>query len=108
VSKLAELIGMACGASGLRAEAGFRLALPDGHELPTVVRIAELGAPNGMLLFHTFREMKAYADVLGDLGFGFAVIREPRRDARFDLNSYRTMFRDWDWSGSPESKPDWM
>ena len=55
--------------------AGFRLVLPSGRAIVTVARIANFGAPNGMLL------VRAYDDCVQELlnaGYGYSVVDEPR------------------------------
>jgi hypothetical protein len=108
MSQLAEWLWKACAALGLRAELGFRVLLPNGQELSTVARIADVGAPNGMLLFRSYDHVRDFTQALSDGGYGYSVIDEPRPDEEFDLQSYEEMFRDWGWSGQLGDKPAWM
>jgi len=109
VTKLADWLKKACDESGLHAELGFSPPLPGGAEVSTVVAlIQKVGAPNGMLVFRTSDDIEAFRSLLRDAGYGYSVLEEPWAGEQFDLNSFQDMFRDWGWSGSPESKPDWM
>ena len=108
MSQLATRVWRACSALGLQAELGFRLVLPSGRAVVTVARIADLGSPNGMLLFCDFDEIRGHVQELQDAGYGFSVLDEPRRDEEFDLTGYQEMFRDWGWSGRLGAKPAWM
>jgi hypothetical protein len=105
MSQLATWIWRACSALGLQAELGFRLVLPSGRAIVTVARIANLGAPNGMLL------VRAYDDCVQELlnaGYGYSVVDEPRPDEEYDVTTFQEMFRDWGWSGQLGTKPAWM
>lgn len=108
MSQLAARVWRACSALGLQAELGFRLVLPSGQAVVTVARIADLGAPNGMLLFRAYDEIRDHVQELEDAGYGFSVVGEPRPDAEFDLTVFQKMFRDWGWSGRLGAKPAWM
>lgn len=106
--QLSEWLWKACSALGLRAELGFRLVLPSGRELTTVARIADVGAPNGMLVFRSYDEVRDCTQALLDAEYGYSVIDEPRSDEEFDLVSFQELFRDWGWSGKLGGKPTWM
>jgi hypothetical protein len=108
MSRFAEWLWRACSALGLHAELGFRLVLPDSREIVAVARIAHLGAPNGMLLFRTYDEVRDCTRSLVEAGYGYSIIDEPRPDEEFDLISFEEMFRDWGWSGELGRKPHWM
>lgn len=108
MSQLAARVWRACSALGLRAELGFRLVLPSGHAVVTVARIADLGAPNGMLLIRAYDEIRDHAQELKDAGYGYSVVDEPWPDEEFDLTGFQEMFRDWGWSGRLGAKPAWM
>lgn len=108
MSQLATRVWRACSALGLRAELGFRPALPTGQVVVAVARIADLGAPNGMLLFCAYDEMRGHVQELKDAGYGFSALDEPRPDEEFDLAVFQEMFRDWGWSGRLGAKPAWM
>lgn len=87
---------------------GFSLSLSGGRHLTSFARIADLGAPNGMLLFRTYDEVRDVSQALQDAGYGYSVVDEPRPDEEFDLASFQEMFRDWGWSGKLGGKPPWM
>ena len=108
MSQLAARIWRACSALGLRAELGFRLVLPSGHAVVAVARIADLGAPNGMLVVRAYDEIRGHVQELDDAGYGFSVLGEPRPNAEFDLTGFQEVFRDWGWSGQLGAKPAWM
>ena len=93
---------------GSQAELGFRLVLPSGQAVVAVARIADLGAPNGMLLFRADDEIRDHDQEFEDAGYGFSVVDEPRPDEEFDLTAFQEMFRDWGWSGRLGAKPAWM
>ena len=108
MSQLSEWIWKACSASGLHAELDFTLTLPSGQQVIPVARIADLGAPNGMLLFRTYSDIGDSAQALLDAGYGYSVVDEPPPNEKFDLASFREMFRDWGWSGKLGGQPGWM
>lgn len=108
MSNLADYLWKACSALGLRIELGYRLTLSNGRELISVARIADVGAPEGMLLFRTYGEVRDHIQTLRTLRYGYSVIDEPRSDEEFDLESFKNMFRDWGWSGPLGKKPQWM
>jgi hypothetical protein len=108
MGRLAAWVWRACSALGLQAELGFRLVLPSGQAVVTVARIADLGAPNGMLLFRAYDEIRDHVQELLDAGYGFSVVDEPRPDEEFDVIAFQEMFRDWGWSGQLGDKPAWM
>lgn len=61
---LAQEIWRACGDLGLQVDIGFRLALPGEREIEAVARIANVGAPNGMLVFLSYDAVKSVKDKL--------------------------------------------
>jgi hypothetical protein len=105
---LTESLSKACSALGLRIELGFRFSVPSGRELLAVARIADLGAPNGMLVFLSYDEIQEWTPALLKAGYGYSVMDEPRVDEEFDLESYQDMFRDWGWSGELRARPNWI
>lgn len=108
MNRLADWISQACDALGLNADIGFLLILSDGHKIPTVARIPGLGAANGMLVFCSYEQIRAYTDELLQMGYGYSILDEPLPNEKFDLASYRDMFTDWGWSGEEALKPEWM
>ena len=108
MSQLATWVWRACSALGLHAELGFRLVLPSGRAVVAVARIASLGAPNGMLLFRAYDEIRDHVHELNNAGYGYSVVDEPRPDEAFDMTAFQEMFRDWGWSGQLGTKPAWM
>jgi hypothetical protein len=87
---------------------GFYLALDDDQGIGAVARIANLGAPNGMLVFSSYDEVCSLKEKLLDAGYGFSVLDEPGPDEEYDLESFKTVFRDWGWAGPLGQKPPWM
>lgn len=108
MNRLTDWISQACDALGLYADIGFLLILSDGHEIPTVARILSVGAENGMLVFSSYDQVRAYADEILQMGYGYSVLDAPLPNEKFDLASFRDMFTDWGWSGEATLKPDWM
>jgi hypothetical protein len=92
----------------LHLELDFVFRAPGGEEIPTVARIANLGARNGMLIFEKYEDVCQHSEAVQDAGYGYSVIDEPRPDEEFDLGSFQAVFRDWGWSGQLGDKPPWM
>src|SRR5665213_1136200 len=108
MDNLARRLEKACAALGLRVELGFTLSLGDGLKIPTVARIPELGAPNGMLIVTSVETFRGRSKQLADAGYGASVIGEPSGKHEFDLDGWREVFIDWGWGGDPARKPKWM
>jgi hypothetical protein len=110
VNRLSQALWRACAELGLRADLGFVLSLPDGRPIHTVARIADLGAPNGMLILGSDYAPSAlkYSEALLEIGYGYSVLEEPSAAAAFDLDSFKELFCDWGWSGPFDKKPSWM
>jgi hypothetical protein len=108
VNQLAAWLWKACSEFGLRVELQFELALAGGQVVRTVARLPDLGAPKGMLIVTSYDEIKSCSQELISAGYGYSVLDEPSPGEVFDSQSFRTMFRDWGWSGELGKKPDWM
>ena len=87
----------ACEALGIRIDLGFKLSCHDGHEVRSIARLHDVGAPNGMLVVGTFEEVQDYHSYLISEGFGYSVLDEPGDKEVFDLEIYREMFCEWGW-----------
>lgn len=108
MSRLASDIWRACAELGLRTDMGFRLALSDQQEIQTVARIADVGAPNGMLVVSSYDVVRNLTDKLLEAGYGFSVLDEPDPRENYDIESFKAMFLDWGWAGELGKTPDWM
>lgn len=108
MSQLAQELWRACAELGLRVDLGFRIGLPGVSEVVTIARVADLGALNGMLIVRSYADISAVKDALLEAGYGFSVLDEPNPGEEFDLESFKSMFRDWGWSGDLGKKPAWM
>src|ERR1700704_2972765 len=108
MSRLSNWLSRACSELGLRADLAFTVTLPNGRQIPTVMRIANLGAAQGMLVVRGYDDVRENANVLLAAGYAYSVLDEPYAEEQFSLESYREMFSDWGWSGSPDQKPHWM
>ncbi|WP_338770569.1 hypothetical protein [Massilia sp. METH4] len=95
MNDLKDRLIRACNKLALSFDSDFVWAAHDGRILHPVLRIPELGAPNGILIFQDYDEVGEYADSIGKAGFGYAVLNEPLPDENFDLSTYREMFEDW-------------
>jgi hypothetical protein len=93
---------------GLRIELDFSVVLPDGSQLMPAARLPDLGAPKGMLVFRSYREIQPITKIILETGYGFSVLDEPESNSDFDLDSSKEMFRDWGWAGAVGKKPAWM
>jgi hypothetical protein len=89
-------------------EFNYRLNLGDGTTLSALARFPTFGAPNGMLIFTKYDQVKPFWRHLGEMGYGFSVLDTVGSERRIDIDSYRAMLIDWGWSGYPEHKPDWI
>jgi hypothetical protein len=103
-----EALTRACAELGLRLESHYAVRISDGLVVETLARIPELGGASGMLILSQYAEIESYTQRIADLGYGFAVLGEPKDPDAFDLNGYKRMFRDWGWSGALGAKPNWM
>jgi hypothetical protein len=92
----------------LRIELQFELVLGEGRVVRTVARLPDLGAPMGMLIVRSYDEIATCSKELISAGYGYSVLDEPSPGEEFDSQSFRTMFRDWGWSGELGKKPGWM
>ena len=108
MNDLARALALACEELGLQVEFDLALTLADESHIVALAHIPLLGAPNGMLIFRTYDEVKAHAEDLILAGYGYSVLDEPRPDECFDLESFKEMFTDWGWCGDAGSKPSWM
>lgn len=108
MSPLAQGIWRACADLGLTVELRVHLALNGDQGVNAVARIADLGAPNGMLVFASYDEVRSLKDKLLDAGYGFSVLDEPNPGEEYDIESFKAMFRDWGWAGPLGKKPTWM
>ena len=104
----AEALSRACSVLGLTFEAGYTVQIDEDVVVEAMARIRELGDDNGMLILAHYDEVEPFTQRLADLGYGFAVLGEPRDADAFDLDGYKQMFRDWGWSGALGTKPSWM
>jgi hypothetical protein len=98
----------ACGDLALGIVTPFELVTDCGTEIKAVALLPQLGAPNGMLIFHDSSELLGCGTVLVEMGYGYSVLGGGGVD-EFDLESYKDMFRDWGW-GRPEdpTAPSWI
>ena len=108
MSGIAQELWRACAELGLRVDLGFCVSIPGIPEVVTIARVADLGAPNGMLVVRSYADIAAIKEVLLDAGYGFSVLDEPNPGEEFDLESFKSMFRDWGWSGDLAKKPTWL
>jgi len=91
MSRLASDIERACADLDLRADLGFRLAL-SGQNIETIARIADVGAPNGMLVVSSYDVVRNHTDELLEAGYGFSVLDEPHPSEEYDVESFKVMF----------------
>jgi hypothetical protein len=108
VSKLATWLWKACAELGLRVELGFGVTLGEGRHVRAIARLPDLGAPKGMLLFQSYDQVREFAEELRGAGYGYSVLDEPPPAEQYDSQAFRTVFRDWGWSGELGKKPAWM
>jgi hypothetical protein len=95
MNNLKDWLTRACSELGLAIESDFVWIAHDGRIFRPVVRIPDLGAPKGMLIFQDYDDMRPYADAIVQAGYGYSVLDQPRRDEKFDLATFREMFTDW-------------
>jgi hypothetical protein len=108
MSRLAMEIWRACADLGLTVDLGYVLALNGEQGIKAVARITNVGAPNGMLIFSSYDEVRGQKDKLLDAGYGFSVLDEPESSEEYDVESFKSIFRDWGWAGPIGKKPAWM
>lgn len=95
MNTLKDWLVRACAELGLQIETEFVWVTSDGRTLQPVVRIRELGGPNGMLIFENYDDVRLCTDEVVRAGYGYSVLDEPRHDEKYDLASFREMFSDW-------------
>lgn len=100
MTTLERWISQACDALGLQADFAYVVDVGDDREVRAVARIRGIGARNGMLVVRKYDDVRPYAETLARAGYGFSVLDEPRPDEAFDLDSFKKIFVDWEWSGS--------
>ena len=98
----------ACNLLGLLADMGYLVEVGGGLSVRCDVRIRDLGAPNGMLVFSRWDDVKPHADKLLEMGYAYSCFDSPGPNSTFDLDSFKAMFRDWGWAGEVSRKPDWL
>jgi hypothetical protein len=108
MNALSVFLTRACDELGLGIELNPTLALDDGSRVTAFARIPLLGAPNGMLIFRTYSEVRPYVDKLIQAGYGYSILDEPLSSECFDLESFKEMFADWGWCGDVQIKPTWL
>jgi hypothetical protein len=108
MSKLKIELEKACAELGLSVKFDERISVNGKDNLKPLAHIESIGAPNGMLIFLSFEPIRSAGQDLCKQQFAYSVLSEPRPNEKFDLNSYKEMFVDWGWSGSPDAKPAWL
>jgi hypothetical protein len=108
MSKLVDWILRASKELGLFAEAHFALTASSGEPLKSIVRIYNVGARNGMLVFPCYEEIQGHERELVAAGYAYSVMDEPRAAEEFNLESFKEMFIDWGWTGDVAAMPTWM
>ena len=88
--------GTAC---GIPVVAPFALLLPSGAVVKASALLMGLGDAKGMLIFHTFDEIRELSEEIRDAGYGYSTLSEPDSGEPLDLDSFKEMFRDWGWKG---------
>jgi len=102
LTKLESWLMQACAMSGLKVDIAFS-ALIGNQKIQSVARIQGLGAPNGMLIFRSYDEVRSFRDDVMHARYGYSVLSEPAKGEEFDLRSFQEMFRDWGWSESVDT-----
>lgn len=95
MTRLADWFVQAGAILGRPVEPNFMLLLSDGRKLISVVRVPDIGAKNGMLVFEDYESIRKDLAELAALDYGFSIMDEPRPDERFDLESFNKLFADW-------------
>jgi len=108
MTTLQERLARACDELGLHIDLDFVASLPSGRQVLALVRIADLGGTNGILIVRSFDEVRALSDELLAAGYGYSVLSEPNRDEEFDLESFVEMFSEWGWAGGERARPTWL
>jgi hypothetical protein len=95
MSKLLEWLELACSALNLDLDINYSIDMNSGQSLVALARIRNIGAKNGMLIISSSNQVAQFVSQLSIMGYGFAVLDEPRPDEDFNLESFREMFGDW-------------
>lgn len=95
MSRLLEWLELACSALNLDLDINYSIDMNSGQSLLALARIRNIGAKNGMLIIASYDQVEQFVSQLSIMGYGFAVLDEPRPDEDFNLESFREMFGDW-------------
>jgi len=95
MNSLKEWLIRACTELGVKIEPEFVWMASNGQILRPVVRIPDIGALNGMLIFDNYDEVRACIDEIIHSGYGYSILDQPRSDEEFELTAFREMFADW-------------
>ena len=66
----------------------------------------DLRSATDMPIFTGFEPARNHVDRLVDASYDVSVLSEPSKDDPDDLDACLSMFRDWDWSGPTDRRPD--
>jgi hypothetical protein len=108
MKRLESDILRACAELDLSVEFHVLIMFENERPLQALAKIATVGAAKGMLVFLSYETIRNSTEKLLDAGFGFTILDEPASEEEFDLESFKTMIRDWGWAGPPDKKPGWM
>ena len=95
MTKLQEWIRTAGAALDVEVVTTFEVVLSSGRAICAEALVVGLGAPKGMLIVTSMRELGAARQELVSQGYGYSVLSEPTPNEEFDLDSFKEMFEDW-------------
>jgi hypothetical protein len=95
MTRLADWFVQAGAILGRPVEPNFMLLLSDGRKLNSVVRVLDVGAKNGMLVFEDYEFIRKDLAEFAALEYGFSIMDESSSDEEFDFESFKEVFADW-------------
>jgi hypothetical protein len=98
--KLVDWIERAAQESGLEVQRNFTISFPDSEVVTSLIRVADIGGRNGMLIFNSYDALKTHAKELIEAGYGYSMMDEPSDADLFDLIELQEMFVEWGWHGN--------
>lgn len=106
-SRLPTVWKEAAGDLGLKIVTPFELDLPSGARIRVPLMVRHFGAREGMLVLSDYSLVSAWIDEIGQAGYGFSTLSEPRTDEVYSREEYIEVLMDWGWTGAEGERPTW-
>lgn len=83
------------------------IRLKRGDSVRAHALFPQLGGPGGTAVFSLGQTKELLTEEAAD-GVGLSFLSEPHPSEDFDMDAWLEVFRDWEWNGTPETRPPWM